>query len=101
MSTGTALLGQLSSASEARTKQEFVTLLYALRGMPSPSDLPKDEIGREIALLLWEHRDIADRLGPINLWSLSADEKRSMLASVKEMLGIKPIRRRHLGYVGP
>jgi hypothetical protein len=99
MSTGTAFLARIAIASEkARTRREFVPPSYALRDMPS--DLPKDQIGREIALLLWDHPEVAEQVGNVNLRTLSLEAKREMLESVRDMLGIKPIRRRRLGYVG-
>jgi hypothetical protein len=68
--------------------------------MPSPSDLPMDEIERKIALLLWEHPELANQVRTTNLRTLALEAKVATLETVKGMLGIKPIRRRHLGYVG-
>jgi hypothetical protein len=78
---------------------EFEPPPYALREMPS--DLPKDEIGREIALLLSEHPDIVSQFGSINPNALPLEAKAEMLTSIKSILGIQPVRGRHLGYVGP
>ena len=68
--------------------------------MPSISTLPKDEIGREIALLLLEHPEIATRVGDVDLKSLSEEAQWTVLESIRDMLGIKPFRSRSLGYVG-
>jgi hypothetical protein len=95
------LTQSLIAKAKTQTKREFVTPSYALRNTPAPSDLPKDELGREIALLLWSHPEIAKRVGDVNLRALPAEAKRAMLESVRSMLGIKPLRRQKLGYVGP
>jgi hypothetical protein len=94
------LTHSLIANAKTQTKREFVTPSYALRNTPAPSDLPKDELGREIALLLWSHPEIAKQVGDVNLQTLSAEAKRAMLKSIRGLLGIKPIRRRRLSYVG-
>jgi hypothetical protein len=105
MSVATAITSILARllhtrrSNELQRRREFVSPAYAFRNMPP--DLPVDETEREIALLLWDHPEVANRLGNPDLRPLSPEEKRAMLATVKDMLGIKPIRRRHLGYVGP
>jgi hypothetical protein len=102
MSTGATLIAQFAIAGEkASSKLEFAPPSYALRDMPAPSGLPEDEIGREIALLLWDHPDVAEQIGDVNLQELPRDAKRAMLDSIRQTLGISPIHRRRLGYVGP
>jgi hypothetical protein len=99
----TAILGGLSltqASARARIRKGFVPPAYALRATTAPSDLPKDELGRELTLLLWSHPEIAQKLGSVDVRSLSADAKRSTLDAAREMLGIKPLRRQRLGYVG-
>jgi len=94
-----ARLLHMRRSNESQPRRELVSSAYAFRDMPS--NLPDDETEREIALLLWDHPEVANRLGTPDLRALSPEAKRVMLATVKDMLGIKPIRRRHLGYVGP
>jgi hypothetical protein len=89
------------ASSQPSTLGEFSPPAYALREMPPVSELPKDELGREIPVLLIEHPEIAAHLGDLKLDVSSGEEKEKILAVIKDMLGIRPIRRRHLGYVGP
>jgi hypothetical protein len=96
-----ALPQSLIAKAKTQTKREFVTPSYALRNTPAPADLPKDELGREVALLLWYHPEIAKQVGDVNIRAMSADAKRALLMTARELLGIKPLRRRRLGYVGP
>jgi len=58
-------------------------------------------VAREIAVLLYEHRALAHELGEIDTGSLSIEGRRDLLTYIKSSLGIRPFRRRHLGYVGP
>ena len=74
---------------------------YALREMPIHSDLPEDDLGRDIAVLIAEHPSVASQVGSFNVRSMTVDAKVEMLSRIKGLLGIKPLRRRHLGYVGP
>lgn len=74
---------------------------HVLRDMPSPSDLPKDRVGREIVLLLHEHCEIAEQFDIPSILALSVDGKMEVLSQIRGMLGIRPIRKRTLGYVGP
>lgn len=97
----TLTLARAHSHNRASVKDGFEPPEYVLRKMPSFSDLPKDEIGREIALLLAENPQIASHFGDVNPDALPREAKAGLLANIKEKLGIRPIRRRRLGYVGP
>ena len=79
----------------------FQTPVYAFRDMPDDSDLPRDEIGRDIVVLLADHPELRRHFGSVNPNAMPVEAKKTLLADMKEMLGIQPIRRRHLGYVGP
>lgn len=82
------------------SNREFVTPPYALRSTPAPSKLPNCELHRELALLLWSHPEFARPVGDADPPSLSADAKQEMIAFIKAKLGIKPLIRRDLDYVG-
>ncbi len=83
------------------TSVEFEAPAYALRERPQPSRLPKDDLGRDIAYLLAENADIASRFVDVDLDTLTVESKVLLLKQIKDLLGIRPTRRRHLGYVGP
>jgi hypothetical protein len=82
-----------------RDADDFGSPPYAFRRMPP--NPPSDPIERQIVVLLWDHPEVAKQVGAIDFEALSADAKRALLADVKGRLGIQPIRRRNLGYVGP
>jgi hypothetical protein len=94
-------LKNLFKAMRARKRPEFAPPARALRSAPAPADLPKDQLGREIALLLWYHPNVAMQIGPVDLRAMSPDSKRALLKSARGMLGVKPLKREKLGYVGP
>ena len=50
---------------KSRKKPEFVAPSYALRGTSAPAELPKDQLGREIALLLSNHPTVAKQIGAL------------------------------------
>jgi len=79
---------------------EFEVPSYALLGVVSPPRLPKDKLGREIVFLLAGHPQIESQYRDSNLDEMSHDEKIALLTSLKESLGIKPIRTRRLGFAG-
>jgi len=78
---------------------EFFPPADTFHNLPDPAALPRDEIGRELALLLHEHPHLAEVIGPVPP-SLSDWEKRELLSQAKTALGIRPFRRPNLGYVG-
>jgi hypothetical protein len=70
--------------------------------------LPKDELGREIVLLINCHPQLnlvfgvevsVNTIGKI-VKQLDTETKTKMLASLREALGIKPLKTRHLPYLG-
>ena len=73
----------------------------AVRDIPMPSRMPADELGRDIAFLLARHPELVASLGEPDLTTMSAESKSTLLAQIKARLGIRPVRRRDLGYVGP
>jgi hypothetical protein len=99
MSTFT--LGSTTAKNSRVATGDFVTPAYALREIPMPSSMPKDEVGRDIAFLLAKHPEIASKLGDINLDAMAPEAKIELLHQVRGRLGIQPILRRRLGYVGP
>lgn len=70
-------------------------------------DVPKaqvrsiDHLGRSIEIMLSDNPGLANFYKGLILRSMSNEAKSVLLDDIKERLGIKPIRRRHLGYVGP
>lgn len=78
---------------------DFQPPAYALREMPD--DLPADPLGREIALLMHEHPDRFVGFSIADLAGWDDNTKAILLGDIKEMLGIRPIRTRRLGHVGP
>ena len=97
----TLALQQTRVRERAVVKDGFEAPAYALRQMPSISNLPKDALGRDIAILLVENPDIRAQIGEVNLGSLSVADKVALLDRIKSALGIRPIRNRRVGYVGP
>ena len=90
-----------------RTRERIVpeggiqTPSYALRPMPVIPNPPKDDLGRDLAVLLYEHPEIRENLRVTDIASLSVSDKAQLLSQVKSALGIRPIRNRRVGYVGP
>ena len=77
---------------------EFIPPNSIFREMPGLDNFPKDEIGREITMLVFDH---PDQFGEINTDILTLEEKVKMLDAMKMTLGILPVVSSHLSYVGP
>jgi len=90
-----------SYGPSARIVHEVEPPAHALRDMPSLSSLPKDQVAREIVLLLHEHPEIAGEFDATRLSEKSAKDRADMLTRIKAALGIQPLRHRSLSYVGP
>lgn len=71
------------------------------REMPVSVLKPTDHLGRQIEFLLWENPAVTQSLQNPDLSSMTVMEKEHLLRELRSILGIKPIPRRHLGYVGP
>lgn len=71
-----------------------------IRDMPPYSSLPKDEVGREIAMLLWERPELASESRQIDLLSASHSKKVEFLDYLRERVGIARFRRPTIGYLG-
>ena len=83
-----------------RVYAEPTTPSYALRVIPTPTKMPKDDLGRDIAFLLASHPEVAERFDHLDLDKIMTESKVALLAEIHGLLGIKPTRRRRLGYVG-
>jgi hypothetical protein len=68
---------------------------------PFPKNLPKDPVGRDITILLFNHPELVAEFGEIKLKHLAKDDQTQLLVRIREKLGIKPTKSRRLPYVGP
>jgi hypothetical protein len=95
--------GEFTSQAEAEmpvvVPSDSQTPAYALREIPTPAKMPEDHLGQDLAFLLASHPELALEVGDLD--GMPAAAKVALLADLKKRLGIKPIRTRRLGYVGP
>ena len=58
--------------------------------------MPKDDLGRQIAVMLALHPDVASTIGTIDLTRMDEAAKRLVLTSIQNQLGIHEPRTRRL-----
>jgi hypothetical protein len=80
---------------------EFYPPVGTFCALPDFDSLPSDQAGADLAVLFFEQPGLADRFGNPSIESLPFEARKELLAKVKLELGIRPFRRKHLGYVGP
>lgn len=76
---------------------EFYPPAHVLLDLPRHTSLPSDPVESEITILLHERPYLCDYLGDEPLGNLTSDEKKVILARIKEAYGVRPFRRRNLG----
>lgn len=82
------------------SRLEYYPPAHCFLDMPDPATLPRDGVGRQIVIFLFEHPSLAGEFGGIDLATLTADEKAQMLARMKSALGIPTFLRDRLPYMG-
>lgn len=89
------------SGERASEAGDAITPSSILRPMPALPSLPKDALGRDIAVLLAESPGLRSKFGDVDLTVMTAAQKLDLLNAMKSSLGIKQARSRRAGYVGP